>query len=147
MASSELAEEWLSFSGAPDEKAAAFIQSLNRRAFAQGKSKDDEWLAQYAAACLSDDALTWYYSLADEAQNSWKKMCPALLKEFSNKPARAARAVIEAESDIEVPVPPQGSNQSLAPIPAAVSAPVSPAPGQYPGPARSLPQPPRSSAR
>ncbi|KAG8909769.1 hypothetical protein FRC01_006733 [Tulasnella sp. 417] len=142
MASQELAEEWLSFSGAPDEKASAFIQSLNRRAFAQGKSKDDEWLAQYAAACFSDDALTWYYDLAEEVQNSWRKMCPALLKEFSNKPSRAAKAMYGTESDIMLAQAP-GSNPSLVPIPAAApAAPASPA-FRPPPPARP-PQPPRS---
>ncbi|KAG8941332.1 hypothetical protein FRC04_004612 [Tulasnella sp. 424] len=142
MASSEHTE-WLSFGGAPEEKAATFIQNLNRQAFAKGKSKDDEWLAQYAAACLSDDALAWYYSLAEEVQNSWRKMCPALLKEFSNKPAAAAKiAEVEVpESDImpaPAPAPAPGWNSSLAPTPAAAPAPSPASPASRPPvPARS----------
>ncbi|KIO31783.1 hypothetical protein M407DRAFT_19296 [Tulasnella calospora MUT 4182] len=161
MASSEPAEEWLSFSGAPEEKAAAFIQNLNRRAFAQGKSKDDEWLAQYAAACLSHDALVWYYDLAEEVQSSWRKLCPALLREFSKKPASppAANAALEVESDI-MPTATARSNRSSTPArsnrsstparsnptPAAAPAPA-PAPAspaiRPPPPARS-PRPPES---
>ncbi|KAG8892722.1 hypothetical protein FRC00_011652, partial [Tulasnella sp. 408] len=138
MASSELAEEWLSFSGAPGEKATSFIQNLNRRAFAHGKSKDDEWLSQYAAACLSDDALMWYYGLAEEVQNSWRRMCPALLKEFSSKPS-----VAKLEAELEaMPASPPGSNPSLVPVPAAAPA---PAPASAPPPVKPLPPTPLRS--
>ncbi|KAG9043689.1 hypothetical protein FS837_009240 [Tulasnella sp. UAMH 9824] len=92
-----------SASVAPYEKATEFIQNLNRGAFAQGKSKDDERLGQYAVGCLSDDALMWYYGLAEEVQNSWRMMCLALLKEFSNKPAgvpAAKAAILETELEI-----------------------------------------------
>ncbi|KAG8912722.1 hypothetical protein FRC01_004937 [Tulasnella sp. 417] len=147
MASSEPVEEWLSFSGAADEKAAVFIQNMNRRAFAQGKSKDDEWLAQYAAACLSEDALMWYYGLEEGVQNSWRKMCPALLKEFSNKSIPAAKAALEAESDI-IPAQAPGSNPFLAPTPAAAPAPApaSAAPASRPPLPTRSPQPPRSTS-
>ncbi|KAG9005483.1 hypothetical protein FRB90_010370 [Tulasnella sp. 427] len=132
MSTSE-ATEWFSFGGAPEEKAATFIQSINRQAYAQGKARDDEWLAQYAAACLAEDALAWYYSLTEEVQNSWRKICPTLLKQFPSKVAET-KAVFEADSDIipaaspaTAPSPVPASSNTPAPVPAAL-APPSPTP-------------------
>lgn len=115
-------EDLLSFSGLPTENPAQFIQTINRRAFAQGKSKDDEWLAQYAAICLADDALQWYYDLAEETQNSGKKLFQALLKEFSNRRAKETvePPVTHAESDIIVAAAPASLS---APVPAAAAPP------------------------
>lgn len=112
--------EWLSFSGAPGEKAATFVQNLNRRAFAEGRGRDDGWLAQYIVACLSDGALEWFYSLEDDVQGSGKRLCSALLRAFpaDHRQSTASTISFETESN-NAAAPPPDYTPTIEPVPAA----------------------------
>ncbi|KAG8964270.1 hypothetical protein FRC00_002958 [Tulasnella sp. 408] len=78
---------WISFAGAPNETAAAFIQAVQRIAFMQNRVKDDEWIAEYASACFSDSALMWYLTLDEDTQTNWKKLRLALAQRYPVQPA------------------------------------------------------------
>ncbi|KAG9021053.1 hypothetical protein FS837_007614 [Tulasnella sp. UAMH 9824] len=73
---------WISFTGAPNESAATFIQAVQRVAFMQNRVKDDEWIAEYASACFADSALMWYLTLEEETQTNWKKLRLALAQSY-----------------------------------------------------------------
>ena len=70
------------FDGISGVKCESFIQLVRRRAFSEGKSKDDEWMAQYAGMCFDGSALRWYESLDEEVQDSWKLLRAAILKQW-----------------------------------------------------------------
>lgn len=73
---------WVTFGGSLDESSGAFVQCVQRIGFQQGRSKDDEWLAEYAATCFEGDAIVWYAELEDEVRESWKKLRAALLRKY-----------------------------------------------------------------
>ncbi|KAG9029573.1 hypothetical protein FRB95_005202 [Tulasnella sp. JGI-2019a] len=70
------------FSGKSDEDAATFIRSIQKIAFAQGRQRDDEWQADYAATCLDGVAMRWYCDLEEEQRFSWSDLRRALLQRF-----------------------------------------------------------------
>ncbi|KAG9049008.1 hypothetical protein FS837_011482 [Tulasnella sp. UAMH 9824] len=51
-------------------------------AFAQGKQRDDQWMADFAATCMADDALAWWSALREDVQESWKLLRPAMLSKY-----------------------------------------------------------------
>ncbi|KIO19069.1 hypothetical protein M407DRAFT_31282 [Tulasnella calospora MUT 4182] len=59
-----------------------FIAALLKLAFAQGKQRDDRWMADSAAARMADDALVWWNKLGEEVQGSWKLLSQAMLSEY-----------------------------------------------------------------
>ncbi|KAG8952241.1 hypothetical protein FRC04_004948 [Tulasnella sp. 424] len=73
---------WITFGGLPNESSSAFVQCLQRIGFQQGRGRDDEWMAEYAATCFEGDALSWYAQLDDEIQESWKKLRAKLLQKY-----------------------------------------------------------------
>lgn len=73
---------WITFGGLPTESSSAFVQSVQRVGFQQGKGRDDGWMAEYAATCFEGDALTWYSELDDEIQDSWKKLRANVLRKY-----------------------------------------------------------------
>ncbi|KAG8852704.1 hypothetical protein FRB96_008560 [Tulasnella sp. 330] len=75
--------EFLSFCGDGGEDATLFLQRVNRIAFAEGKSRDNQWLTDYVAACLTGTALYWYAELDERVQTSWKDLRLAILKQFT----------------------------------------------------------------
>ncbi|KAG8928339.1 hypothetical protein FRC01_006094 [Tulasnella sp. 417] len=59
-----------------------FIAAILNHAFTQGKQRDDEWVADFAATCLANDALRWWGGLDDSVQGSWKLLRRAILSRF-----------------------------------------------------------------
>ncbi|KAG8852799.1 hypothetical protein FRB96_008487 [Tulasnella sp. 330] len=80
--------EFLSFSGNGEEDVALFLRKVNRIAFSEGKSRDDDWLADYVGACLAGTALDWYTELDESVRRSWGDLRPALLKQFTSRGGR-----------------------------------------------------------
>ncbi|KIO18666.1 hypothetical protein M407DRAFT_31677 [Tulasnella calospora MUT 4182] len=70
------------FGGRDPKECEAFVAAVRRRGLAQGKHRDDEWMAVFASGYLSGDALYWYEDLDKDAKNDWSRLCPALLARF-----------------------------------------------------------------
>lgn len=60
----------------------SFIAELIKLAFAQGKQRDDQWIADFAATCMADNALVWWSALDEEVQGSWKLLRQAMLSKY-----------------------------------------------------------------
>ncbi|KAG8915919.1 hypothetical protein FRC00_007198, partial [Tulasnella sp. 408] len=95
---------WISFSGAPNESAASFIQSIQRIAFTQNRIEDDKWMAQYASTCFSDSALMWYLKLDEEIQANWKKLRLALAERYPVQSPQPAPTTVPAKPKPTSPV-------------------------------------------
>ncbi|KAG9033820.1 hypothetical protein FS837_002327 [Tulasnella sp. UAMH 9824] len=75
----------LEFRGQNATECKNFIAALLKIAFAQGKQRDDQWVADFAATCMSDDALVWWSALDEEVQGSWKLLRQAMLSEYGSR--------------------------------------------------------------
>lgn len=69
------------------------MAAVNRYAFKNDKTKDDEWIAQFAGACMAGEALRWYVDLDDEVQESWKRLRRALLAQYATPPSARSPTV------------------------------------------------------
>ncbi|KAG9037212.1 hypothetical protein FRB95_006465 [Tulasnella sp. JGI-2019a] len=106
--------EVLTFSGRPDEDVTLFLQNVKRIAFAQGRQKDEGWLADYVETCLAGAALRWFSELEDTAgDQSWKVLRRAFLERFEPvaNPQPSAAAPGSSSSS------PSASARSLVPQP------------------------------
>lgn len=75
--------DWeISFEGKDELDCQNFVAMINRYAYKQGKAKDDEWIAEFAGACFTGNALTWYIGLDEAVQDSWKQLRKAVLTEY-----------------------------------------------------------------
>lgn len=74
--------EEISFDGNESENVSLFLQSVKRVAFAQGRQRDNEWLADYVETCLIDEALEWYDALDEKTQGDFKSLRTAMLQRF-----------------------------------------------------------------
>ncbi|KAG9020817.1 hypothetical protein FS837_007873, partial [Tulasnella sp. UAMH 9824] len=68
----------LEFSGKDSDECENFIAAVMRLAFAQGKQRDDAWIADFVASRLTKDALRWWIKLDEETQTSWKLLRRAM---------------------------------------------------------------------
>ncbi|KAG8845117.1 hypothetical protein FRB96_002719 [Tulasnella sp. 330] len=75
--------EFLSFSGKKSEDVTEFLQNVTRIAFKEGKSRDDNWLADYVESCLTGPALDWYAQLGTDSQRNWTSLRIALLQNYT----------------------------------------------------------------
>lgn len=73
---------WITFGGSLGESPAAFVRSVQRLAFQQGRVDDDRWIAHYVSACFDGEALLWYSELEEEIQGSWRNVRLALLRRY-----------------------------------------------------------------
>ncbi|KIO28256.1 hypothetical protein M407DRAFT_22470 [Tulasnella calospora MUT 4182] len=72
----------LQFRGKDATECKSFIAALLKLAFARGKQRDDQWMAEFAATCMADDALVWWGELDEEVQGSWKLLRQAMRSEY-----------------------------------------------------------------
>ena len=70
------------FEGKDGDELEKFILSVRKYAFAQNKSKDDEWIADFVRPCLTGAALRWYMNLDEEVRSSWWLLGRALLDQY-----------------------------------------------------------------
>ena len=75
--------EQLNFSGTSKAECQQFIREVRRLAFASGKSRDDEWMADLAGASMSEDAFEWHAGLGVDVQGSWLLLQKAMLEKYS----------------------------------------------------------------
>ncbi|KAG8871455.1 hypothetical protein FRB97_008669 [Tulasnella sp. 331] len=100
--------ENLTFEGKDGESVTAFLQSVKRVAFSQGRQRDDEWLVDYLETCLSEEALVWYDELDDGIRGNYKILRSAMLQRFG------------------APAPKAPSPAAAAPMPVSPAAPFLP---------------------
>ncbi|KAG9047180.1 hypothetical protein FS837_002872 [Tulasnella sp. UAMH 9824] len=74
--------EELSFRGKDATECEEFIAAILKHAFARGKQRDDQWMADFAATCLANDALRWWSGLDEEVQGSWKLLRRAMFSKY-----------------------------------------------------------------
>ncbi|KAG8908679.1 hypothetical protein FRC01_007306, partial [Tulasnella sp. 417] len=72
----------LQFRGQDATECEDFIQTISKYAFSQGKQRDDQWIADLAATCMTNDALRWWGALDEEVQGSWKLVRRAMLSKY-----------------------------------------------------------------
>ena len=78
------------FDGSNGISSDTFVRITRQRSLAEGKEKDDEWIALSAASCLEGEALDWYELQPEETQESWKLLRRALLIRWPRATAIAA---------------------------------------------------------
>lgn len=71
------------FSGIGGLTSGAFVRTIRQQAMAQGKQKDDQWMAQLAAGYLDGQALNWFEEQDEETQESWKLLRRGLLQRWN----------------------------------------------------------------
>lgn len=100
------------FTGKPGESANAFILSMQRIAFRQGRDRDDAWLADYASTCFDDEALYWYLEQDEESRGSWRILRSSLLSRY---PATSANVTTHPATPSIFTSAPSGSGLTTAP--------------------------------
>ncbi|KAG8950667.1 hypothetical protein FRC04_007292 [Tulasnella sp. 424] len=64
------------------EECSNFIRQVRRKAFEAGKSRDKEWMADYAVSCFADDALKWSVEVPSDVLENWDVLQRALMEEY-----------------------------------------------------------------
>ncbi|KAG8926356.1 hypothetical protein FRC00_002999, partial [Tulasnella sp. 408] len=59
-----------------------WIQSIQKAAFAQGKTSDKAWMAALASTRIRGRALRWYSAQTDDVTSDWTKLRAAVLDEY-----------------------------------------------------------------
>ncbi|KAG8877423.1 GTP-binding protein [Tulasnella sp. 331] len=107
--------EMVLFSGQDTEDVTVFLQKVKQAAVLQGRPRDQEWMIDYAEACLTGPALRWFDNLDGNIRKSWKTTRKAFLSRFdspsSPTPARALP---------HPPARPVATSTPRAPTPASV---------------------------
>lgn len=73
------------FRGSNPDECEDFISAIRGRALAEGKHRDNQWIAYFASSCFVGDALYWYEGLDESIQEDWKLLRPAILERFGRK--------------------------------------------------------------
>lgn len=75
----------ITFRGTNPDECEDFISAVRSKALAEGKYRDNQWIAYFASSCFVGAALYWYESLDESIQEDWKQLRPALLDRFGRK--------------------------------------------------------------
>ncbi|KAG8950423.1 hypothetical protein FRC04_007438 [Tulasnella sp. 424] len=65
-----------------------WIRSIQREAFAQGKTVDKIWMAALASTRITGRALRWYSKQSDEVTSDWTQLRAAILDEYCAEPVQ-----------------------------------------------------------
>ncbi|KAG8898546.1 hypothetical protein FRC00_002670, partial [Tulasnella sp. 408] len=96
----------LSFDGKEGLSSHDFVQQVQRTAFQQGKQRNDEWVADFAATSFSGEALEWYVGLDEESQTSWRKLRAGLIQRWPINPGKKADGQADLDpANIPTPAP------------------------------------------
>lgn len=80
----------LSFEGTDPKECETFITTIRRRAFDQGRHRDNEWMAGLASTCFAGDAFYWYEELDEDVKNDWSRLRSALVARFGRGSSASA---------------------------------------------------------
>ncbi|KIO29813.1 hypothetical protein M407DRAFT_162450 [Tulasnella calospora MUT 4182] len=93
----------LVFRGSSPEECETFVSTIRKRALAEKKHRDDEWIAYLASSSFVGDAFYWYEDLDKEIQDDWSRLRPALVARFGRtRPPHTPNSRI-AVSQVSVP--------------------------------------------
>ncbi|KAG8906335.1 hypothetical protein FRB99_007115 [Tulasnella sp. 403] len=82
--SPEMLEEDLLFTGEGGrDECTNFIRSIRRIAFEEGRQRDDSWVADRVAVCMTGQALIWHLSLDGDISSSWERLQRAMIAKFA----------------------------------------------------------------
>lgn len=70
------------FYGRSGEECEAFIREVRKVAFREGKSRDTNWMADFASTCFFGQALRWYEALDLGVRCDWEDLKLALLEKY-----------------------------------------------------------------
>ena len=77
-------EDDITFDGINGIKCESFVRFIRRRVLNNGTQRDDQLIAETAAACFDGPALRWYEDLDSDTQESWKLLRRALLTRWDD---------------------------------------------------------------
>ena len=63
---------------------ADFVRAVRKHAVIEKKSRDDEYIADCAMSCFTDDAFYWSENLTKEVQEDWSLLRRALVEEYGS---------------------------------------------------------------
>ncbi|KAG8906115.1 hypothetical protein FRC01_008119, partial [Tulasnella sp. 417] len=72
----------LEFRGRDLKECEHFISTVNKYARAEGKLRDDQWIADLVAVSMAGDAMLWWSALDAETQGSWRLLQKAMLLRY-----------------------------------------------------------------
>ncbi|KAG8979857.1 hypothetical protein FRB90_007867 [Tulasnella sp. 427] len=75
------------FDGTRGTQCSDFVRSIRQYAFNRGVYNDPQWIANYAATRLSNDALVWHILQPADVRNDWDRLERALCETFYYRPA------------------------------------------------------------
>ncbi|KAG8899095.1 hypothetical protein FRC01_010672, partial [Tulasnella sp. 417] len=113
------------FKGVDGAEAESFIMSVQRIARKEGKSRDNEWIADLVASCLTGEALRWYVDQDEDTQNDWRRLRKAILQQYPSHtessssslqrtiPTPAAAATPPVAISFTQPTPASNSNYHI----------------------------------
>lgn len=81
----QLESEVLQFQGKDSQECEEFISAITKHAYNQGKLRDDEWIADLVATCLTHDALRWWSGLDKGTRQSWDKLRQEMFSRYQPK--------------------------------------------------------------
>lgn len=81
----QLESEVLQFRGKDSQECEEFISAITKHAYNQGKLRDDEWIADLVATCLTHDALRWWSGLDKGTRQSWDKLRQEMFSRYQPK--------------------------------------------------------------
>lgn len=68
-------------------EAEEFVAAVRRIALKEGRLRDSEWTAGFAASCFFGAALRWLETQDDKVQYDWKLMRRAILQRWPSEEA------------------------------------------------------------
>ncbi|KAG8993228.1 hypothetical protein FRB93_002065 [Tulasnella sp. JGI-2019a] len=80
------ASKWpedLTFTGTDAAECERFIGAVRRHAYLNGKQRDDEWITDLVATCLSGAALKWHVKLPGQIAWHWGNLQEAMIDRFA----------------------------------------------------------------
>lgn len=69
----------LIFEGTCKSECESFVHAVRNHARVVGRSRDNDWIIDFVAACFLGDALHWYEELGPTVQNDWDLLRKAIL--------------------------------------------------------------------
>ncbi|KAG8909975.1 hypothetical protein FRC01_006616 [Tulasnella sp. 417] len=78
-------DDGFSFNGVDGLGHQDFLQKIRHEAFKKGKTRDNIWMADLTALHLSGEALTWFETLPDDVQQTWKQLKKAIIQKYGGQ--------------------------------------------------------------
>lgn len=97
------------FRGLDGEECMGFIRQVRRKALEASKSRDKEWMADYAVSCFTDDALKWSIKVQRDILEDWDVLQRALMEKYCNDGVASVQASGSAGTTMAAAAPPAPS--------------------------------------